>query len=61
MKDLCVRETYSNDGVETTSWNKIGILLDKGEKQYIKLFHMPGVLVSVFEPKKKEEKGGIDL
>ena len=55
MKDLCVMEKYDKDGVEKVKWNKIGVLFDKGEKQFIKLFHMPGVLVSVFEPKPKEE------
>lgn len=56
MKDLCIREKYINkQGEEKTSWNKIGILIDNGEKQYIKLFHIPGVLISVFEQKKKEQ------
>jgi hypothetical protein len=54
-KDLCVRETYKKDNEEKTSWNKIGILFEKNDKQYIKLFHMPGVLVSVFEKRAKEE------
>lgn len=53
VKDLCVRETYTDkDGNEKTSWNKIGLLIE-GQKQYVKLFHLPGVLVSVFEPKEK--------
>jgi hypothetical protein len=59
IKNLCVRESYKDkDGNETVNWNKIGILIDKGEKQYIKLFHIPGVMISVFEQKKKEEEGG---
>jgi len=54
IKDICVRESYKDrDGNEKTSWNKIGILIDKGEKAYIKLFHMPGVLASVFDQKDK--------
>lgn len=58
MKDLCVRESYMKDGTEKVSWNKIGVLFEaKGGKQYVKLFHMPGVLISVFEPRPKEEKG----
>jgi len=53
VKDLCVRETYTDkDGTEKVIWNKIGLLIE-GKKQYVKLFHMPGVLVSVFEPKDK--------
>ncbi len=55
MKDLMVRETYTKDGVEKNSWNKIGILIDGKEgKQYIKLFHMPNILISIFEQKPKE-------
>ena len=54
MKDICVRESYTdNNGAEVTSWNKIGILIEKNDKQYVKLYHMPGVLCSVFEQKKK--------
>ena len=54
MKDICVRESYTDkNGTEATSWNKIGILIEKSDKQYVKLFHMPGVLCSVFEQKKK--------
>jgi hypothetical protein len=56
MRDLCVRETYMKDGEEKVSWNRIGTLIDgKDGKQYIKLFFMPGVLVSVFEQKKTEK------
>lgn len=54
MKDLCVRESYTKDGVEKVSWNKIGILFEANDKQYVKLFHIPGVLINVFEQKKKE-------
>jgi hypothetical protein len=56
MKDLCVRESYQKNGEEKVRWNKIGVLFESNGKAYIKLFHMPGVLVSVFEPKPKEEK-----
>ena len=56
MKDLCIRESYTDkDGNEKVSWNKIGILFSSKDKEYIKLYHLPGVLVSVFEQKKKEE------
>lgn len=55
MKDLCIRESYINkDGEEKVSWNKIGVMFESKDKQYIKLFHLPGVLISVFEQKKKE-------
>lgn len=56
MKDLCVRESYTTkSGEEKVSWNKIGIIFESNGKEYVKLFHIPGVLVSVFEPKKKED------
>jgi hypothetical protein len=55
MKDLCVRETYKKDGEEKVRWNKIGVMFTSNDKEYIKLFHLPGVLVSVFEPRPKEE------
>ena len=56
MKDLCIRETYTKNGIEKVSWNKIGIMFESNDKQYIKLFHIPNILISVFEQKKKEEK-----
>jgi hypothetical protein len=56
MKDLMVRETYTKNGEEKTAWNKIGTLIESNGKQYIKLFHIPGVLISVFEQKPKEQK-----
>lgn len=58
IKDLCIRESYTNkNGEEKTSWNKIGIMFEANDKQYIKLFHIPGVLINVFEQKKKEDSG----
>ncbi len=54
MKDLCVRESYIKDNTEKVSWHKIGVLFEANDKQYVKLFHMPGILISVFEPKKKD-------
>ena len=55
MKDLCIRESYTKDGAEKVSWNKVGVLIEANGKQYIKLYHMPGVLISVFEQKRKEQ------
>jgi hypothetical protein len=56
MKDLCVRESFKgNDGEEKVRWNKIGILFKTKDKEYVKLFHMPGVLINVFEQKQKDE------
>jgi len=62
IKDLCVRETYKDkNGADVTNWNKIGTLIEANDKQYVKLFHMPGVLVSVFEKKKKEETESVEF
>lgn len=56
MKDLCIRESYTaKDGTDVVSWNKIGILFSKGDKEYIKLYHIPNTLISVFEQKKKHD------
>ncbi len=55
MKDLCLREVYAKDGEEVVKWNRIGVLIDGREgKQYVKLYHIPGQLISVFDQKKKE-------
>ena len=58
MKDLVVREAYVKDQREKVSWNKIGVLFEANGKQYIKLFHMPGILISVFEQKQKDTTPG---
>lgn len=58
MQDLCVRETYTKDGTEHTSWNKIGIMFSKGEKTYVKLFHLPGTLITAYDQKKKTDMAG---
>jgi len=56
IKNLCIREVYDKDGQEKVSWNIIGILIEAANgKQYVKLHHIPGVLINVFEQKKREE------
>lgn len=55
MKNLCVIEKYTSGGEDKVRWNKIGILFEAKGKEYIKLYHMPNVLISVFEQQKKEE------
>lgn len=55
MKDICIRESYTKEGEEKVSWNKIGILFESKGKEYIKLYHIPGVLISVFEQQKKNK------
>ena len=57
MDNLCVRETYTdNSGNEKVKWNRIGILFESNGKKYIKLYHMPGILISVFAPRPKNEQ-----
>lgn len=57
MKDLMIRESYkAKDGQDKVSWNKIGVLIETNSKQYVKLFHIPGQLISVFESKPREDK-----
>jgi len=56
--NLCVRETYKGkDGEDKVKWNRIGVMFESNDKKYMKLYHMPGTLISVFEPKPKEEQG----
>ena len=56
MKDLCIRETYEKGGESKTSWNKIGVLFEANGKEYVKLYHIPGVLINVFEQRKKDDQ-----
>lgn len=54
---ICTRETYEKDGEEKTSWNRIGEIFEsKNGKTYCKLYHIPGVLLSIFEDTKAEKK-----
>ena len=55
--NLCVAEKYEKDGEPKLKWNRIGVMFESKGKQYMKLYHMPGTLISVFEPKPKEEQG----
>ena len=55
VKDIVIREAYEKDGAEQVSWNKIGILIEKGDKQYVKLNHIPNTMCMVYEQKKKGE------
>jgi hypothetical protein len=58
IKNICIRESYTDkQGEERVSWNRIGVLIETGDKQYVKLYHIPNVLASVFEPKEKSEQG----
>ncbi len=51
---LCVGEPYESNGEKKVAWHRIGeIFLAKNGKQYVKLYHMPGALINVFEDKPK--------
>jgi len=56
-KSIVLREEYQDSKGETkVSWNPIGLLIDGKEgKQYVKLNHIPGVLLHCFEIEKKEK------
>ena len=54
---LCIGEKYEKDGEEKIAWKRIGeMFIAKNGKQYVKLYHIPGALISVFEDKPKESK-----
>ncbi len=55
--NLCVAEKYVKDDQEKIKWNRIGVMFESNGKKYMKLYHMPGTLISVFEPKPKDEQG----
>ncbi len=55
VRNLCVGEKYTDkQGNEKMKWNTLGVIFTSGEKEYVKLFHMPGVLINVFTPKPKD-------
>jgi len=55
-KYICVGEQYENGGEKKTSWKRIGEIFDaKSGKQYVKIYHMPNVLLNVFEDEKSNE------
>ena len=62
MKNLVIRETYKDkNGEEKVSWNRIGILFESKEgKEYAKLYHIPNVLINVFEQKPKKDAPAAD-
>jgi hypothetical protein len=57
MKGLYIRESFvDKDGNEKVVWNKLGVLIETKDKQYVKLYHIPNVMVHVFEQKANEDK-----
>lgn len=61
MKYLCVGESYEKDGEKKVSWKRIGELFEgKNGKQYAKIYHMPGILINVFEDEKNKPTDPLD-
>ena len=49
-------EEYEKDGVKKPDWKRLGDIFEgKNGKTYAKLYTIPGVLLHVFEDKKKDE------
>ena len=62
MKYLCVGEEYESNGVKKMAWKRIGeIFSGKNGKQYVKLYHMPGTLIHVYEQEKKDSKESVEF
>jgi len=57
MKYLCVGETYESNGEKKVGWKRIGEMFSgKSGKQYVKLYHIPGVLIHVYEQTSESKK-----
>ena len=60
MKDICIREEYTNKQGETkVSWNKIGILISANGKDYVKLYHIPNTPVRCSSRRRKKRNRNI--
>lgn len=56
MKYLCVGESYEKNGEKKVAWKRIGETFEgKNGKQYVKLYHMPGVLINVYDDEKAKQ------
>lgn len=57
MKYLTIPETYEKDGEKKTTWNRVGYIFQaKDGREYVKLYHIPGALIHIYEQKKKESE-----
>jgi len=54
--NLCIGEDYENaKGEKKVAWNRIGQMFTaKNGKRYVKLYAMPGTLISAFPDEPKE-------
>lgn len=55
-KRVCARNKYKDrDGNEKATWPEIGVIIQKGEKYYLKLHLLPGELFYIFEPREDRD------
>lgn len=55
--DICVKKTYTKDGIEKATWPKVGILKEIDDnKKFVELNMFPNTSFYVFEQKPKEQK-----
>ncbi len=62
FKDICHGEEYESGGEKKKKWTKVGTLIEKDGKQYVKLQFIPltegEIFLSVFEPQPRQQQGG---
>ena len=62
MENICIPESYEANGEKKVNWNIIGVTwVAKNGKRYLKLSHIPGTLIHVFEQKQKDVDGNEDI
>jgi len=55
-EDICTKKVYISNGVEKTTWLKVGVMRTSDEgKRFIELNMFPTTQFYIFEQKKKEE------
>jgi hypothetical protein len=56
-KYLCIGQEYESNGEKKMNWQRLGEMFEgKNGKQYVKLYHIPGALIHVFEDNKDAKK-----
>jgi len=62
FKDICTGRKYQKNGEEKMAWTKVGTLIEKDGKQYVKLeaYPLPNadgeVFLSVFEQRENQQR-----
>lgn len=55
MKDVCIRREFESTPGETkVFFDKIGVMFEKNGKEYLRLYHIPGALIYLFENKPRD-------